>query len=94
MPVISRQRLQAVQIGTDKFYDLIPMDIQMPDIDGIESSRQIREHLGEKCPTIVVLTAEALEGDRERFLADGFDEYLSKPLQALALRGDACARFI
>ena len=77
---------QAVQIGISKAYDLILMDIQMPDIDGMESSRQIREQLGEKCPVIVALTAEALEGDRERFIADGFDEYLSKPLQAAALR--------
>ena len=77
---------QAVQICTSKTYDLVLMDIQMPDIDGLEASRLIREQLGEECPAIVALTAEALEGDRERFLADGFDGYLSKPLQALALR--------
>jgi signal transduction histidine kinase/DNA-binding response OmpR family regulator len=77
---------QALQISTSSDYDLILMDIQMPDMDGIEASHQIREQLGENCPVIVALTAEALEGDRERFLADGFDGYLSKPLQAIALR--------
>ena len=77
---------QALQISTSSVYDLILMDIQMPDMDGIEASHQIREQLGESCPLIIALTTEALEGDRERFLADGFDGYLSKPLQPLALR--------
>ena len=67
-------------------FDLILMDIQMPDMNGIEATRLIREKLGGQCPAIVALTAEALEGDKQRFLDLGFDGYLSKPLQAQALQ--------
>ena len=56
------------------------MDIQMPNMDGIDAARIIRKKLGEKCPSIFALTAEALEGDKQRFLGLGFDGYLSKPL--------------
>ena len=76
---------QAFQMGTSCQYDLILMDIQMPDMDGVESMLEIRGALGERSPSIVALTAEALEGDRERFLRDGFNAYLSKPLQVHAL---------
>jgi len=61
-------------------YDLIFMDIQMPEMDGVEAVRRLREKLGARCPYIVALTANVLEGDREKFLAFGFDNYLSKPL--------------
>jgi CheY-like chemotaxis protein len=62
------------------------MDIQMPEMDGIETTRIIRETFYAKRPFIVALTAEALEGDRERIISLGFDDYLSKPLQAAALQ--------
>ena len=67
-------------------YDLILMDIHMPEMDGIEAARIIRERYRDKRPTVIALTAEALEGDRERFLALGFDNYLSKPLKPKALQ--------
>jgi len=67
-------------------YDLIFMDIQMPEMDGIETTRIIRETFHAKRPFVVALTAEALEGDRERLISLGFDAYLSKPLQASALQ--------
>jgi CheY-like chemotaxis protein len=67
-------------------YDLILMDIQMPNMDGIDAARIIREKLGAKCPSIFALTAEALEGDKQRFLDLGFDGYLSKPLQIYTLQ--------
>ncbi len=78
-----QKALEAIEKAT---YDLILMDIQMPDMNGIEAARLTREKLGEKCPPIFALTAEALEGDKQRFLDLGFDGYLSKPLQAPALR--------
>jgi CheY-like chemotaxis protein len=67
-------------------YDLILMDIQMPTMNGIDAARLIREKLGAKCPVIFALTAEALEGDKERFLGLGFDGYLSKPVQTHTLQ--------
>jgi signal transduction histidine kinase/DNA-binding response OmpR family regulator len=72
-------------------YDLVLMDIQMPNMGGIDSARLMREKLGIKCPTIVALTAEALEGDKKRFLGLGFDGYLSKPLEGHILQ-DALKR--
>ncbi len=67
-------------------YDLIFMDIQMPEMGGIETTGIIRERFDGHHPSIVALTADALEGDRERFLGLGFDDYLSKPLQPKALQ--------
>jgi CheY-like chemotaxis protein/anti-sigma regulatory factor (Ser/Thr protein kinase) len=61
-------------------YDVILMDIQMPEMDGIEAGRRVREKLGDRCPHLIALTAEAMEGDKEKFIAQGFDGYLSKPL--------------
>jgi CheY-like chemotaxis protein len=67
-------------------YDLVLMDIQMPGMTGIEAARIIREKLRGKCPSIFALTAEALEGDKQKFLGLGFDGYLSKPLQIQTLQ--------
>jgi CheY-like chemotaxis protein len=75
--------VEAVATAT---YDLVLMDIQMPEMDGIEAARLIRQQMDGRSPYLVALTAEALEGDRERFLASGFDAYLSKPLQAAPLQ--------
>jgi signal transduction histidine kinase/DNA-binding response OmpR family regulator len=77
---------EAVEAVAAVPYDLVLMDIQMPEMDGLEATRLIRAQMGAQAPFMVALTAEALEGDRERFLASGFDEYLSKPLQAAALQ--------
>jgi CheY-like chemotaxis protein len=77
---------QAVKAIERAEYDLILMDIQMPDMNGIDAARVIREKLVPKCPSIFALTAEALEGDKQRFLSLGFDGYLSKPLQTHTLQ--------
>ncbi len=67
-------------------YDLVFMDIQMPEMDGIESAHAMRRKLKERCPKLVALTANAFPGAREQYLAEGFDDYLSKPLVADVLR--------
>jgi PAS domain S-box-containing protein len=77
---------KAVEAVGDKAYDLVLMDIQMPEMNGVEAAAIIRQKLGAHAPAMVALTAEALDGDRERFLGLGFDGYMSKPLQASVLQ--------
>ena len=62
-------------------YDLILMDIQMPEMDGVTAARAILDADGDRAPHLVALTANALKGEREKFLQLGFHGYLSKPLQ-------------
>ena len=76
--------LEAVELWRQGNVDLILMDCMMPDMDGYEGARRIREEearLGRKPVPIVALTANALEGDRERCLATGMNDYLAKPFR-------------
>jgi len=72
---------EALEAHQTNPYDLILMDCQMPSMDGLEASRQIRL-LDQPQPIIVAVTANALVGERERCLNAGMDDYLSKPFQA------------
>ena len=78
---VSNGRL-AVEAALKSTYDLVLMDIQMPEMDGIQAAQLLHEKLGPACPVIFALTAEAVAGDRERILNSGFDGYMSKPLKA------------
>lgn len=60
--------------------DLILLDISLPGMDGTEVLAKLREHESLREVPAVALTAHAMRGDRERFLAQGFDEYVSKPI--------------
>ncbi len=61
--------------------DLILMDVQLPDDDGVGALERLRAMPGARMTTVVALTAFAMRGDRERLLAAGFDGYLSKPIE-------------
>jgi signal transduction histidine kinase/CheY-like chemotaxis protein len=83
---IAGNGLEALQSVQRQRYDLVLMDIQMPEMGGVEATQEIRKALGDKCPMIVALTANASQGAREEYLAQGFDDYLSKPILPPALR--------
>ena len=80
---VASNGLEAVRAAETRAYDLVLMDISMPDMDGIAAAAQIRElaRTWDTAPIIVAVTAHALPRDRERFLAAGFDEVLVKPLR-------------
>ena len=80
--------LEAVEQACKSRYDIVLMDIQMPDLDGEEAARRIRERLGAATPRIVALTAHSVPGDRERFMAAGMDGYLTKPIEPGALAAE------
>jgi two-component system, cell cycle response regulator DivK len=71
---------QAVQLAIEHGPNLVLMDIQLPDIDGLEALDRVRTDERSASIPVLALTAQAMEGDRERFLAAGFDGYVSKPV--------------
>lgn len=80
---VASNGLEAFQKRKDENFDLIFMDIQMPILDGVEATREIlnyEEDFNQPHVPILALTANALKGDRERFLEAGLDEYTTKPL--------------
>ena len=78
---------QAVELATAHLPDLVLMDIQLPDIHGVEALGRLRADTRTASIPVLALTAQAMEGDRERFLAAGFDGYVSKPVNIVGLIG-------
>jgi PAS domain S-box-containing protein len=78
--------LEAVQSVERQHYDVILMDVQMPEMDGLEASRQICARWPrDQRPKIIAMTANAMQGDREMCLAAGMDDYISKPIRIAEL---------
>jgi PAS domain S-box-containing protein len=79
---VASNGIEAVQSVERQTYDVILMDVQMPEMDGLEASRQIcaRWPRGQR-PTIIAMTANAMQGDREMCLEAGMDDYVSKPIR-------------
>lgn len=76
---------KAIEKVKKKKYDLILMDIQMPGMDGIETTEEIRKLNIPNLPPVVAMTAYSMEEDRSRFLKQGLDDYLAKPIKAISL---------
>ena len=79
---IAGNGLEALEALERQPYDLLLTDVQMPEMDGVEATRRILERWGpDERPWIVAMTAEAMQGDRERFLAAGMNDYVTKPIR-------------
>ncbi|MCP4592822.1 MAG: response regulator [bacterium] len=76
----------ALEVLQQKSFDLILMDVQMPEMDGFEATERIRVHPDWQNTPVIAMTAHAMKGDRERCLQAGMDDYISKPVKADELR--------
>jgi len=73
--------VEGLSLALEHRPDLVLMDIRMPDLNGTEAVRMLKEDRRTAAIRVVALTSSTMKGDRERFLADGFDGYLEKPIR-------------
>ena len=78
---VAANGMEAVDAVERQDYDVVFMDVQMPEMDGLEATRQIRARFADDGPRIVAMTANVMEGDREACLAAGMDDYVGKPIR-------------
>lgn len=91
---VAENSKEALELYQRNKYDIIFMDVQMPDLDGIEVTRQIRQNESElKHVPIIALTANASQGDEKKCLEAGMDAYLAKPVKIKDLE-EVLSRFI
>jgi len=92
---VAANGFEVLQALERQHYDVVLMDVQMPEMDGLEATRMIRQRwTDEETPFIIAMTASALKGDREACLAAGMDNYVSKPVKMEMLRAalEACGK--
>ena len=82
---VANNGLEVIKSLEEGSYDLIFMDIQMPEMDGLEATSQVIAKWGEERPRIVALTANAMREDREKCYEVGMDDYLTKPFKPVEL---------
>ena len=75
-----RNGKNAIEAAVKNYYDLILMDMQMPEMDGLQATRMIREKLVEQ-PVIIALTANTMQGDEQECLDAGMNDYIAKPVK-------------
>jgi two-component system cell cycle response regulator DivK len=78
---------EAVELAAEHAPDLVLMDIQLPDFDGVQALRRLRADERTAAIPVLAVTAQAMQGDREQFVAAGFDGYVSKPVNVRELLG-------
>jgi CheY-like chemotaxis protein/HPt (histidine-containing phosphotransfer) domain-containing protein len=84
---LANHGLEVIKALETKTYDLLFLDVQMPEMDGLECARQIcHRWTRDKRPVIIAMTGNALMGDREKCLAAGMDDYISKPVRIADLQ--------
>jgi two-component system, cell cycle response regulator DivK len=83
----ARSGEEAVELALAHAPELVLMDIRLPDVDGVEALRRLRSDERTSSIPVLALTAQAMSGDRERFLAAGFDGYVPKPVDITELVG-------
>lgn len=92
---VAANGVEAVALAERSTFDLVLMDVQMPDMDGFQATykiRQMERSMGRIATPIVAITAHAMSGDRERCLSAGMDDYISKPIKAADLLRIAAER--
>jgi two-component system cell cycle response regulator DivK len=85
--------LKGLEIAEKERPDVILMDINLPDIDGLEATMRLKDNTDLKAIPVIALTANAMHGDRERCLAGGCDGYIPKPINKTELL-DTVSRFV
>jgi CheY-like chemotaxis protein len=83
---VAANGIEALQALERQHYDVVLMDLKMPEMDGLDATKIIRQKWPNNGPKVIALTAYALQGDREKCLAAGMDDYISKPIQMEELR--------
>ena len=78
-------KVEARMKSGESFYDIIFMDIQMPDMDGVETTQALKKRFPDNLPPIVAMTAYSMKEDRDRFISQGMDDYIAKPIRAQTL---------